>query len=37
MPTSPIARPSSSEIAPRSLELPSTAVTATSANSMIAR
>ena len=37
MPTMPIASPSSSEIAPRSLDEPSTAVTATSANSMIAR
>ena len=37
MPTMPIARPSNSEIAPRSFDEPSTAVTATSANSMIAR
>ena len=37
MPTTPIASPSTSEIAPRSLDEPSTAVTATRANSMIAR
>src|SRR3954467_14703970 len=37
MPTTPIANPRNKEIAPRSLEAPSTAVTATRANSMIAR
>ena len=37
MPTTPMARPRKSEIAPRSLEAPRTAVTATRANSMIAR
>ena len=37
MPTMPIASPSSSEIMPRIFDEPSTAVTATSANSMIAR
>ncbi len=37
IPTTPIARPRNSEIAPRSFDEPSTAVTATSANSMIAR
>ncbi len=37
MPTMPIASPSTSEIAPRSFDEPSTAVTATNANSMIAR
>ena len=37
MPTMPIASPSSSAMAPRSLDEPSTAVTITSANSMIAR
>ena len=37
MPTMPIANPSTSEIAPRSFDEPSTAVTATRANSMIAR
>ena len=37
MPTQPIANPRNKEIAPRSLEAPSTAVTATNANTMIAR
>ena len=37
MPTMPMARPRKSEIAPRSLEAPSTAVTATRANNMMAR
>ena len=37
IPTTPIARPRNSEIAPRIFDEPSTAVTATSANSMIAR
>jgi hypothetical protein len=37
MPTMPIASPRNREIAPRILEAPSTAVTATRANSMMAR
>jgi hypothetical protein len=37
MPTMPMANPRNNEIAPRIFEAPSTAVTATSANSMIAR
>ena len=37
MPTIPIASPNSSEISPRIFDEPSTAVTATKANNMIAR
>src|SRR5689334_12280336 len=37
MPTTPIPRPRNSEMAPRNFDAPSTAVTAMSANSMIAK